>query len=576
MKTLFFLSLSIYAWAAQFVIIVPAYNNRASYKKNLHSIFTQTHGDYRVVYIDDASTDQTDVLVETYLEQHPLKDRVTLIRNEARVGTLANLYRAISECSPQEIIVPLDGSDWFANRDVLAQLNDAYSNRGAWLTYGQCLYYPTYVKGYGAEISPDIVEQNTFREFAEGLAAPKTFYAGLFHQIDKKDLLYRGNFFQTSYDLAMMLPMLEMAGKHALFMPEVSCICSSDAPLLDEQTEESRCIREAQKYVPLNLYNLKGTAKKVYITPGYWGQLFATENPFFNRDNCLGVLSELRRKAAERGYELIQADSVDSLEDFEYLVVFELFPHQLPALSRYPKEKLILFLWEPPSVLPENFNLENHRYFSKVCTWDDRLIDNQKYFKFYYPVLNPQIPQPVDFYLKRLGTLIACNKSSYHSLELYSERRRVIEFFEGHPGFEFELYGRWWPNSYKTYQGAIPGKIEVLKHYKFCFSYENIRGIPGYVTEKIFDCFQAGVVPIYWGAPNIEETIPRGCFISREDFASQEELCEFLQNMDEDRYSEYMQNIQKFLMSDQAKLYSTEHFIQTFMNLLTTPNEDKR
>ena len=97
---------------------------------------------------------------------------------------------------------------------------------------------------------------------------------------------------------------------------------------------------------PLQAFAHVLPAKKIYITPGQWGQLFAIENPIFNRDDCLRVLYQLREVAQDTGYELIQADSLERLEDFEYLIVFDVFPEQISKLKSFPKEKLILFLWE--------------------------------------------------------------------------------------------------------------------------------------------------------------------------------------------------------------------------------------
>jgi hypothetical protein len=57
-----------------------------------------------------------------------------------------------------------------------------------------------------------------------------------------------------------------------------------------------------------------------------------------------------------------------------------------------------------------------------------------------------------------------------------------------------------------------------LEKYKFSICYENARDTPGYITEKIFDCFFAGCVPIYWGANNITDHIPKECFIDKRDF----------------------------------------------------------
>ena len=48
-----------------------------------------------------------------------------------------------------------------------------------------------------------------------------------------------------------------------------------------------------------------------------------------------------------------------------------------------------------------------------------------------------------------------------------------------------------------------------MQHYRFYICYENTEGVEDYITEKIFDCFAAGFVPIYWGASNIEKYIPK-------------------------------------------------------------------
>src|SRR4051794_23704286 len=92
-------------------------------------------------------------------------------------------------------------------------------------------------------------------------------------------------------------------------------------------------------------------------------------------------------------------------------------------------------------------------------------------------------------------------------------RRKIVQFLFTKPKGSFEFYGSPFPNLLysKCYKGRIPGlncgteKINILKKYRFCFCMENSVDLRGYVSEKIFACFAAGCVPIYWGAPNIEE-----------------------------------------------------------------------
>jgi GR25 family glycosyltransferase involved in LPS biosynthesis len=52
--------------------------------------------------------------------------------------------------------------------------------------------------------------------------------------------------------------------------------------------------------------------------------------------------------------------------------------------------------------------------------------------------------------------------------------------------------------------GGEKRKVEFLRQYRFCLAYENSAS-PGYVTEKLFHAKAAGCVPIYWGAPDVEE-----------------------------------------------------------------------
>ena len=91
----------------------------------------------------------------------------------------------------------------------------------------------------------------------------------------------------------------------------------------------------------------------------------------------------------------------------------------------------------------------------------------------------------------------------------------MIRFFEDKP-VEFDLYGRnWEKRKFKNWRGRVEDKLEILKHYKFCICYENMRDVKGYITEKIFDSFAAGCVPVI-GGDNVTKFIPEGCFIDSE------------------------------------------------------------
>jgi hypothetical protein len=254
-------------------------------------------------------------------------------------------------------------------------------------------------------------------------------------------------------------------------------------------------------------------------------------------------------------------------EDVEKIVFFNIAPKiaRKYDLAKFPREKLVLFMWEPKTVLRRMYLPRIRHCFSRVYTWNDSLIDGKTHFKFYYPVLISMIDNVVAFEEKKLCTLVASDLKSPYENELYTARREAIRFFEqvGEEGFEF--YGRRWnPLEYPSYRGTTDDKIGTIKNYRFNICYENTKNTPGYITEKIFDCFAAGTIPIYWGASNVDEYIPKDCFIDRNAFNSMEELYAFMKAMPKEEYEGYLARIRDFLVSDAAKKFSFDQLARDF------------
>lgn len=159
-------------------------------------------------------------------------------------------------------------------------------------------------------------------------------------------------------------------------------------------------------------------------------------------------------------------------------------------------------------------------------------------------------------------------------IELYSERRRAIRYFHHHEGFH--LYGGGWDRwrlgvSYGDYkaalrcwQGRCENKIETLSAYRFSICYDNTI-FPGYITEKIFDCFYAGCVPVYLGAPDISDYIPRECFIDRRRFGTYQELDKFLAQLGPTEFDAYRQAIENFLQSTAFDPFYQDHFARSLL-----------
>ncbi len=136
-----------------FTIVVVGANNGAFVTKTLASVFSQNYEAYRVIYIDDASTDGSFEVARDFLYDHNERTQVTLVQNEAPLGTLANIARAVETLDDQEIVVILEGEDWLAHEWVLQRLNAYYANPDLWITFGKYKNFPSYETGLVSEES---------------------------------------------------------------------------------------------------------------------------------------------------------------------------------------------------------------------------------------------------------------------------------------------------------------------------------------------------------------------------------------------------------------------------------------
>ncbi len=301
------------------------------------------------------------------------------------------------------------------------------------------------------------------------------------------------------------------------------------------------------------------------------------------QDEWSPIFIELKEYLNKNGVDIQTCDLPEEKISYRFLSFDLPYPWRVwtfPAWKKIfsNKNSNILLCQEPPTVIPFNYMKVFHIFFSKVYTWNDDLVDNRKYFKMRLPRRSVGInTNAKGFKDKKFLTLINTNKSPFYPFvllssfgkELYSERIKAIDFFEKNIPDNFYLYGRGWNKpkkynikeklfgfkKYKSYKGEVDDKIELLSNFKYSICFENLTNVNGYITEKIFDCFKAKCVPIYWGASNIEKYIPKDCYIDFRNFKDYNQLLTFLSSITEEQYSQYIKNIEK-LLNDEKFTYS--------------------
>ena len=110
-------------------------------------------------------------------------------------------------------------------------------------------------------------------------------------------------------------------------------------------------------------------------------------------------------------------------------------------------------------------------------------------------------------------------------------------------------------------------KHSLLSTYKFTLAMENFE-FPGYVTEKIFDALVAGSIPLYRGAPDVEDFVPTSAFVDLRNFDDPSNLHDYLNSIGDAQATEILTAGREFLVSRRGQQHSFEDRGEFLANLV--------
>ena len=289
----------------------------------------------------------------------------------------------------------------------------------------------------------------------------------------------------------------------------------------------------------------------------------ANPNDMYRSDGTEGILRNELIKKTGLDVVFISGSQCAQMKDVAAIISDEFDPQIQSALRAYPRELCFLLVFEPPIIMPHAYHPDAAKTFGKIFIPSDDFIDNQHFFKMCYPSCMRMMDIP-DFDLKKFCCLINNDKHNrFTGYELYSERRKIISFLlEATP--EFDLYGDW--KGIPRCKGLAVDKLNIIKHYKFSISYENMTNQRGYISEKIHHSIGGGCVPVYLGATNVTDYIPKECFIDRRDFSSEQQLYNFLRSIDRKTFYDYLDAHQKYMNGPQSKLFTVQYNVQIVLD----------
>jgi hypothetical protein len=184
---------------------------------------------------------------------------------------------------------------------------------------------------------------------------------------------------------------------------------------------------------------------------------------------------------------------IAGLGENDYVVVYPSSTRLLRGFGKV-KCKVVLLMAEPLAIQYRYYRLIwllRHKFALILCRYE-------RYSDTYANVVQFDGVEPwvegknVDFTAVKTHScsIISSGKTDLVGHKL---RHQVIAWLRLR-GYNVDVLGR----GYKPFEHKQDG----LSPYTYSVIIENVQE-PDYFTEKLFDCFICGTIPIYWGAPNI-------------------------------------------------------------------------
>jgi glycosyltransferase involved in cell wall biosynthesis len=511
----------------KFIIITPSYNNEDWVETYYESIVEQTYYNYKVIYFDDNSTDNTGREIQRLSKGN---EKFVYIRNTANRGAAQNYMSGFEYAEDNDIILNLDGDDWFPTSRVLERLNNTYNLYDYWMSYGKMLVYD------GTEDLKEGNPQNTpYHPFihkhqfyrrdkwrASHLRAYRKF---LVKAIDPKDFIskFDGKMFWHAHDLSLMFPMLEMCPPEKIGVIDFpTYVYNASRPARSRERESADNAK----------YETEIRNKKVYRRVTTRDELKGEKLPLIN---FIGDYKERNSIPTKCSFIYNQTEGEFDITFVQDDSIIKILNGTIP----FPNGKVVADIHEPPYLFEQSKVYsavkENASKFTKILTHNEELLKlpnaifrnsayevvlNKNIHLQTYPIL--QDNSLIQLYPKnKMISFITSNKTFTDG---HKFRLGCLNYLISKNCKKFDVFG--------VGIREIMGKIEALKDYRFSIAIENGK-CKNYFTEKILDCFLTGTIPIYHGCPNINEFFDIRGFYTFETF---EELLEIINSLTEKDY----------------------------------------
>jgi hypothetical protein len=314
----------------------------------------------------------------------------------------------------------------------------------------------------------------------------------------------------------------------------------------------------------------------------------------------LDWLAEVYKRANDFDMSFGTSDVLPACEaDVMVYMAHPLSPNDVAAQKlRNPKLFTILLTYETAVGARYTFNPKNHEPYDAIITYNKKLVDDRRYF-YIYPrsaYYRHRIREGLSFEQRRVGCLVGTNrKMRYRSGiltmrkgwnfslrdwvdyifcpgQLISYRSEVGKACAQYEAGTFDIFGEGWellPETLPIFRG-VPHEstLNYIGNYRYYFAFENHASDSGLISERVWDALWGDTVPVYIGNKNIDQFIPRECFVDASKFNDPREMLDWLCQTSKETWSNYREAGRQFIRSRAIEKFMPESFAEEFLRLL--------
>ena len=223
--------------------------------------------------------------------------------------------------------------------------------------------------------------------------------------------------------------------------------------------------------------------------------------------------------------------------------------HLAPEINSKIK---IGILMEPPELLPYIYDViqQYEEHYDLIFTYAYELLEkNPSKYKF-FPADIAAIEDP-SCKMHQKTKLVSMIYSDKTQLQGHQLRHIIAKTFLPGIGYDkVDFFG-------KGTDHPIHYKSEGCNDYMFQIAVENAQR-KDYFADKILDCFITGVIPIYWGCPNIGNYFDERGILSFNNF---NQLKEIMQSLSEEKYKSMLEYAEKNYEIAKTKYMNSDDYL---------------